>query len=149
MPSRGKRWMFRWAAAGVLAVASSGAPGAQPFDFAQAKPFDFAQGKPFDFAQGKPFDLAQGKQVAPAPSGSEPPYRTLVRTYCVSCHNAKTKAGGLELASISTLDLREHPDAWEKVVRKVRARQMPPAAARQPEDRKSVVEGRGRGLAGG
>src|SRR5687768_10147733 len=118
MPSRGKRWMFRWAAAGVLAVASSGAPGAQPFDFAQAKPFDFAQ----------------GKQVAPAPSGSEPPYRTLVRTYCVSCHNAKTKAGGLELASISTLDLREHPDAWEKVVRKVRARQMPPAAARQPDE---------------
>ena len=111
MSSLGKRWIFRWAAAGVLAVAFSGAPGAQQETPRRAAPAD-----------------------APAVSAGEPPYRTLVSKYCVSCHNAKTKAGGLELASINALDLREHPDAWEKVVRKVRARQMPPAAARQPDE---------------
>ena len=29
MPSRRKRWIFRWTAAAVLAVGSAGAPGAQ------------------------------------------------------------------------------------------------------------------------
>ena len=57
---------------------------------------------------------------------ADAPYRTLVNTYCLSCHNSKVKSGGLELDAINAADLRDHADAWEKVVRKLRARQMPP-----------------------
>jgi mono/diheme cytochrome c family protein len=62
------------------------------------------------------------------------PYRALVSTYCVSCHNGKTKAGNLELDAINAQQLGEHWEAWEKVVRKLRAHQMPPQGARRPDD---------------
>ena len=62
------------------------------------------------------------------------PYRALVSTYCVSCHNSKVKAGNLELDTIRTQDLAAHHETWEKVVLKLRARQMPPQGARQPDD---------------
>src|SRR5262245_35008871 len=65
---------------------------------------------------------------------ADAPYRALVSTYCVSCHNGKVKSGGLELDAINTADLRDHQDAWEKVVRKLRARQMPPQGARRPDE---------------
>jgi hypothetical protein len=72
-------------------------------------------------------------QLRPAAS-TEPAYRTLVSTYCVTCHNSKTKAGDLALDTINTRDLGEHWESWEKVVRKLRARQMPPQGARRPDE---------------
>ena len=67
-------------------------------------------------------------------SPTDPPYRTLVSSYCLSCHNSKAKAGGLELDTINTKDPAEHWDVWEKVVRKLEARQMPPAGSRRPDE---------------
>jgi hypothetical protein len=68
-------------------------------------------------------------------AGSDaPPYRATVTTYCVGCHNGKTKAGNLELDSIVTQDPAAHWEAWEKVDRKLRARQMPPVGARRPDE---------------
>ena len=84
---------------------------------------------------------------------ADAPYRTLVNTYCLSCHNSKVKSGGLELDAINTADLRDHADAWEKVVRKLRARQMPPQGARRPDEAthtaalaalETALDGRGR-----
>ena len=43
------------------------------------------------------------------------------------------KAGKLELDAINTQDLAAHQEEWEKVVLKLRARQMPPQGARQPD----------------
>ncbi len=65
---------------------------------------------------------------------ADTPYRAVVSTYCLSCHNTKTKAGGLALDTINTQDIAAHQEAWEKVVRKLRARQMPPQGARQPDE---------------
>jgi uncharacterized protein DUF1592/uncharacterized protein DUF1588/uncharacterized protein DUF1587/uncharacterized protein DUF1585/uncharacterized protein DUF1595/cytochrome c len=64
--------------------------------------------------------------------------RALVKQYCVTCHNARTKAGGLLLDELDVAQLAEHPAVWEKVVRKLRAGMMPPAGARRP-DRNVVV----------
>ena len=77
-----------------------------------------------------------GAQQPPgnAPASTDAPYRALVNTYCLSCHNNRTKAGSLELTSINTADLNDHWETWEKVVRKLRAHQMPPPAARQPDE---------------
>jgi hypothetical protein len=101
----GKRWGFHWAFAAILAVGLSGAPGAQ-----------------------------QGPAASAPRASSGEPYRALVSSYCLSCHNGKTKAGGLELDAINAQDLGAHHEAWEKVVRKLRAHQMPPQGARQPDD---------------
>ena len=76
---------------------------------------------------------AQQERERSAPPANAP-YRTLVNTYCLTCHSSKVKSGGLALDTINTADLSEHADAWEKVVRKLRAGQMPPQGARRPDD---------------
>jgi mono/diheme cytochrome c family protein len=72
-----------------------------------------------------------------------PAARKTVDTYCVSCHNSKAKAGGLALDTLSletsttvgASAVQEHADVWEKVLRKLRGRQMPPPGSRQPDQR--------------
>ena len=113
MPNRGRRLGSAWAVAGILAVGFVGAPGAQQAP-APASPLPASA----DASAGRP----------------EAPYRAVVATYCLSCHNTKTKAGGLELDAINAQELGAHQEAWEKVVRKLRARQMPPQGARRPEE---------------
>src|SRR5437868_3369397 len=61
--------------------------------------------------------------VPPAPAAS---HNTFVSRYCVSCHNDRAKRGGLSLEAALAQDVSASPDVWEKVVRKMRARQMPP-----------------------
>ena len=73
------------------------------------------------------------QQPAPAKAGADAPYRALVSTYCISCHNPKVKAGALDLTAINAADLATHHEAWEKVLVKLRAHQMPPQGARQPD----------------
>ena len=59
--------------------------------------------------------------------------RGLLDRYCIGCHNEKTRAAGL---AIDKLDLA-HPgnsaETWEKVIRKIRAGMMPPAAMPRPD----------------
>src|SRR5271165_575958 len=58
----------------------------------------------------------------PAPSA-------IVKTYCVSCHSGQAPAGRL------SLDQTNPPgdsETWERVVRQLRARTMPPMAAPRP-----------------
>ena len=58
----------------------------------------------------------------------------LVAKSCVSCHNDKTKTGGLSLQGLSLTDVPAHGEVWEKVLRKVRSGEMPPPTVRtRPE----------------
>src|SRR5438132_13539257 len=63
----------------------------------------------------------EARQQAPAPS-----VPIVVNRYCVSCHNQRLKTGGLALDAVVSHDVSQDPDVWERVVRKIRARQMPP-----------------------
>jgi mono/diheme cytochrome c family protein len=67
--------------------------------------------------------------------------RALLKQYCVTCHNTRTKAGGLELESPDPLHVQGDPELWEKVVRKVRAGMMPPVGMPAPpaDARKQAV----------
>ena len=60
-------------------------------------------------------------------------FRQTVTTYCVTCHNERLKTGGLALDQIVAADVPVHADVWEKVIRKVRAGMMPPAAMPRPD----------------
>jgi len=60
-------------------------------------------------------------------------HRSLLDQYCVTCHNARLKIGGLALDGLDFERMPEHADVWEKVVRKVRAGVMPPQGMRRPE----------------
>jgi hypothetical protein len=63
------------------------------------------------------------------------PLTSLVDQYCINCHDSELKKGGLDLETINQEDVARHPDAWERVVRKLRARQMPPAGKKRPDER--------------
>ena len=60
---------------------------------------------------------------------------SFVDEYCLSCHDEDNKKGGLALDAIAAHEVVRHPDVWEKVVRKLRARQMPPVGKERPDDR--------------
>src|SRR6202166_3177004 len=55
-----------------------------------------------------------------------------IQTYCFGCHNEFVKAGNLFLNQLSADSVPEHPEIFEKAVRKLRGRQMPPPGAPQP-----------------
>jgi hypothetical protein len=59
--------------------------------------------------------------------------RAVLNQYCITCHNAKLKTGGLELDRLDPEHPAANAETWEKVVRKVRAGMMPPAGAPRPE----------------
>ena len=58
----------------------------------------------------------------------------LVETYCSSCHNEQTLAGGLALDTVKLDRIDERVEVWEKVVRKLNARAMPPARIARPDE---------------
>jgi hypothetical protein len=57
----------------------------------------------------------------------------LVKTYCSTCHNDRTRSGELSLEHADLTNIAEHPELWEKVIRKVRAGMMPPAGMPRPD----------------
>ena len=70
-------------------------------------------------------------QTAPTAGGPDP-HRAVLTTYCVTCHNARLKTGGI---AFDTLSLQSAPDdaqIWEKALRKLRGHLMPPPGAPQP-----------------
>ncbi len=77
---------------------------------------------------------ASGSKASP-PSTSETNVAALVDEYCLSCHDKDHEKGGLVLETIASHDVAQHPDVWEKVIRKMRARLMPPVGKDRPDDR--------------
>ncbi|HXI31454.1 MAG TPA: DUF1587 domain-containing protein, partial [Vicinamibacterales bacterium] len=75
----------------------------------------------------------------PGPATAASSQRALVDRYCVGCHNQRGKTAGQEPARKITLDdvdvahVSDHPEIWERVVRKMRAGMMPPSGARRPD----------------
>src|SRR5712692_5040080 len=73
---------------------------------------------------------AAGPQV-PSP-GAAVAQRALLDQYCVTCHNDRTKTANLSLAKLDLATAGDHPELWEKVVRKLRAGVLPPPDVRRP-----------------
>src|SRR5918992_1362918 len=73
------------------------------------------------------------QQPAAGPSLT-PAHVSLIDEYCLSCHDEDKKRAGLALDTIAARGVLEHPDVWEKVIRKLRARQMPPAGKDRPNE---------------
>src|SRR5947208_10914527 len=72
------------------------------------------------------------KQALPAPSPESSP-RALLDRNCVTCHNQRLKTADLTLDNMDVGKVNEAAPVWEKVVRKLRARAMPPAGMPRPD----------------
>ena len=64
--------------------------------------------------------------------GPAPAPRALLDQYCVTCHNQKLKTAGLALDQMDPSNPAQNTEAWEKVVRKLRAGVMPPQGMPRP-----------------
>ena len=55
-----------------------------------------------------------------------------IETYCLGCHNPGVRAGNLLLSELSADSVPANAEIFEKAVRKLRGRQMPPPGSPQP-----------------
>jgi hypothetical protein len=67
------------------------------------------------------------------------PINALVGSYCADCHDEQMKKGGLDLDSISGESVTQHSKVWEKVIRRLTTRQMPPVGKERPSDKNDEV----------
>jgi len=75
-------------------------------------------------------------RVGKASAAAEPDqYRSLLNSYCTGCHNNRAKIGGLALDGLDLGAAADSAETWEKVLRKLRARLMPPPGSPQPQQK--------------
>jgi len=67
-------------------------------------------------------------------AATSPSDAAFLQQYCLTCHNARAKVGGLVLEGLDPASTAEHADVWEKVVRKLRTGMMPPDGSPKPAD---------------
>ena len=73
----------------------------------------------------------------PVASGDQNPvnaFQLVLNQYCVTCHNETLKTAGLLLDKADLSNPAADAALWEKVVRKLRLRAMPPPAMPRPDD---------------
>ena len=70
---------------------------------------------------------------APARPTPAPAAKAVLDTYCISCHNQRLRTAGLALDSLDVTRPGENPEAWEKVIAKLRAGSMPPPGRPRPD----------------
>ena len=74
---------------------------------------------------------------AQEPSSPDPQapstYRAVLNRYCITCHNENLKTAGLILSKVDIENIPAGAEVWEKVIRKLRAGQMPPPGMPRPD----------------
>jgi mono/diheme cytochrome c family protein len=85
--------------------------------------------------------ILQNRAVGQTPAGSATTagapdqYRAMLNTYCVGCHSARARTGGLSLEGLDLQAAVDNAQTWEKVLRKLRGRLMPPPGNPQPQQK--------------
>ncbi len=88
-------------------------------------------------AQAAPAAPARAAAAATTKTGDAVKYRAMVDKYCVACHNKRTAnpaEGPVNLETAGFDDLLSHADTWERVLRKLSVRAMPPPGAPRPTE---------------
>jgi len=78
--------------------------------------------------------VAAAPQTSAVTARSAASPRAVLNQYCVSCHNEKLRTAGLLLDTIDPSAPGAAAETWEKVVRRLRSRAMPPAGLPRPDD---------------
>ncbi len=76
--------------------------------------------------------LLIGVSFSPCPA--EVP-REFLAKHCSDCHDAATKTAGLDLEALSGKPIAKNAAVWEKVIRRISSRQMPPPDLPHPSER--------------
>ena len=82
-------------------------------------------------AQPAPSAQTPSASLSPAIADAEKQLAT-INQYCVTCHNDRAKAAGVSFQGVTAADVAQRAEVFEKAVRKMRGRVMPPPGAKQP-----------------
>ena len=80
-----------------------------------------------------PAARAQNPAGEPAAPGSPELLQATTARYCLACHNDRALTGGLSLAGVDGTNVAGHAPVLERVLRKLRAGDMPPAGRPRPD----------------
>jgi hypothetical protein len=91
------------------------------------------------YLQARPEQGAETGQALPRRGGEaaqagQSAEHALLNRYCAGCHNEKSKQGNFVLSTLDVADVGHDAERWELVVRKLRARSMPPAGRPRPDE---------------
>jgi mono/diheme cytochrome c family protein len=79
-----------------------------------------------------PQTVPAAAQSSTAPQSPDAQLATITQ-YCVGCHNDRAKIGGVSFEGVTADSIGQRAEVFEKAVRKLRGRVMPPPGARQPQ----------------
>lgn len=78
----------------------------------------------------------QNRAVGQTPAATGPDsHRAMLNTYCVGCHNTRLRSGGIAFDALDLQAAADDAQIWEKALRKLRGRLMPPPGAPQPSQK--------------
>jgi hypothetical protein len=83
-------------------------------------------------AAGQQGRTAGSAVAAPGAASVTAAQRATLDRYCVGCHNDKLKTANLSIQNLDLNAAGNHPEIWERVIRKLRAGMMPPPGAPRP-----------------
>lgn len=76
---------------------------------------------------------ARAQQQFPTQT-SVSPQRAFFDRYCITCHNQRMRTAGLMLDTMDFANVGAGAETWEKVIRKLRMRSMPPVGRPRPDE---------------
>jgi hypothetical protein len=82
--------------------------------------------------KGAPTTAPSAQVKVPGAAATAAAQRALLDQYCVTCHNDKTKIDNFSLQKEDINAVGDHPEVWERVIRKLRAGMMPPPGMPRP-----------------
>tara|TARA_B110000438_G_scaffold302129_1_gene358885 strand:- start:403 stop:2823 length:2421 start_codon:yes stop_codon:yes gene_type:complete len=85
------------------------------------------------------FTPFSGPNVAQTRIAQADQYQQMLNRYCVVCHSEQLPSAGLILPQLSLDSISAEAETWEKVVRKLHTRAMPPLEMPRPDE--TVYEG--------
>ncbi|MCY4661910.1 MAG: DUF1592 domain-containing protein [Acidobacteria bacterium] len=86
-------------------------------------------------AAGQSVELAGAPPLGAVAAAAEAgEFRTVLDRYCTACHSDRLRTAGLTLESLDLAHVAAGAETWEKVIRKLRAREMPPPRRPRPDD---------------
>jgi len=80
-----------------------------------------------------PRTLQAAPAQTPASAAVSTPHRAVLDGYCVTCHNARLRTAALQLDTADVANPAGNAAVWEKVLHKLRTREMPPPGAPRPD----------------
>jgi hypothetical protein len=78
--------------------------------------------------------VAQKQAVAKTPESAVD--QGFVREFCIDCHDGSEPATGFRLDRMTDAGIEQNRESWEKVVRKLELREMPPAESSRPSEQR-------------